>query len=60
MIHDGVKKIVVRSLSKDHGIYEIPFNTYTGLTDVYGPFLEKKKYRIMNREHKINAFPFEE
>jgi hypothetical protein len=59
MISDGTKKIAVRSLTEDVYVDEMPINWYAGCVDLAKIRLQRKKFRIINREHLINAFPEE-
>lgn len=59
MISDGKNKITVRSLAEDIFVDELPLNFYAGLTDIFQYRIKKKSFRIINREHLINAYPEE-
>lgn len=59
MISDAIKKIAVRSLAQDLFVDELPLNYYAGLTDAFGHRVNRKSFRIINREHLINSYPEE-
>jgi hypothetical protein len=59
MISDGVKKIAARSLSQDTYLDEMPLNWWEYGVNNSDRRMNKKSFRIMNREHKINSYPEE-
>jgi len=59
MISDGINKIAVRSLNEEVYVDELPLNYYAGLVDAATIRIKRKSFRIINREHLINAYPEE-
>lgn len=59
MISDGTNQIAVRSLAENTYVDELPLNCYEGFVDFYRRRINRKSFRIINREHKINSYPEE-
>lgn len=59
MITNGEDKISVRSLAEDVYVDELPLNWREYHVNRGDRNINRKSFRIMNREHRINLYPEE-